>query len=78
MFFRAQHFCGSQCTISPNCKSFYIGVGNDNATLTCYHSILDATEMVLPIHFPTMTQETVTMMSTKKPQGWPKESIPRI
>ena len=68
--YSTQNLCALQCTINPDCKSFYNAPGIDNATLTCYHSNLDATEMVLPIHFPAMTQETVTMMSIKRPQGF--------
>ena len=65
----ASHFCGSQCTISTECKSYLIGFGSDNTTRKCYHSPFDASDMVLPIALPGMSVKSIDLFSVKRPQG---------
>ena len=67
--FSAPHFCGSQCTISTECKSYLIGLGSDNTTRKCYHSPFDASDMVLPIALPGMSVKSIDLFSVKRPQG---------
>ena len=65
----ASHFCGSQCTISRECKSYLVGFGTDNSTLKCYHSPFDASDMVLPVALPGMRADSIDLFTVKRPQG---------
>ena len=61
------HFCGSQCTVDPDCKSYFVGPAN--GTEVCFHSKLDASDMVLPITFEGMSTETRVIHTVSRPQG---------